>query len=231
MKMKQKLKAAGPPLAVAVAHTPRGIAAAAKLSRSEMDLVEVRLDLLAQQTSLLRKYLPQVKPPVLLTARHPVEGGANVLSFAARRALLEEFLPFASAVDIEVRSIRGLSRVIEKAGERGVLKVFSFHDFRGVPSLEKLLRIEREARRAGADVVKIAAHLRGPSDFAVLLSLQAAVAGRALAVMGMGPLGCASRLALAATGSRLNYGFLDCPQVPGQWPAGRLRSLIAEVAV
>jgi 3-dehydroquinate dehydratase-1 len=38
-----------------------------------------------------------------------------------------------------------------------------------------------------------------------------------------------SRLALAAAGSCLNYGYLDRRQVPGQWPAERLMELIKEV--
>jgi 3-dehydroquinate dehydratase-1 len=45
----------------------------------------------------------------------------------------------------------------------------------------------------------------------------------------MGPLGRISRLVLAAAGSRLNYGYLDRPQVPGQWPAAELARRIGEV--
>jgi 3-dehydroquinate dehydratase-1 len=48
--------------------------------------------------------------------------------------------------------------------------------------------------------------------------------------MGMGPLGKVSRLVLAAAGSRLNYGYLDKPQVKGQWPALELVRRIGEVA-
>jgi 3-dehydroquinate dehydratase-1 len=47
--------------------------------------------------------------------------------------------------------------------------------------------------------------------------------------MGMGPLGKVSRLVLAAAGSRLNYGYLDKPQVPGQWPAPELVRRLEEV--
>ncbi len=58
-----------------------------------------------------------------------------------------------------------------------------------------------------------------------------------LAAMGMGgALGRASRIALAAAGSVLNYGHLlpagagegEAP-VPGQWPAGRLREILDEL--
>jgi 3-dehydroquinate dehydratase-1 len=47
--------------------------------------------------------------------------------------------------------------------------------------------------------------------------------------MGMGPLGKVSRLVLAAAGSRLNYGYLDKPQVAGQWPALELARRLEEI--
>jgi 3-dehydroquinate dehydratase-1 len=87
----------------------------------------------------------------------------------------------------------------------------------------------RKSAAAGADIVKIATHLRGAQDLAVLLLLQGG-AKVPLATMGMGPLGKVSRLVLAAAGSRLNYGYLDKPQVKGQWPALELVRRIGEVA-
>ena len=45
--------------------------------------------------------------------------------------------------------------------------------------------------------------------------------------MGMGKFGKASRLALAKAGSVLNYGYLDCPNAPGQWEATELKRLLA----
>ena len=47
--------------------------------------------------------------------------------------------------------------------------------------------------------------------------------------MGMGPLGKISRLTLGRSGSVLNYGYLDKLQVPGQWPAERLKERLAEL--
>ena len=45
----------------------------------------------------------------------------------------------------------------------------------------------------------------------------------------MGVLGKISRLLLPCAGSLLNYGYLDRPQVPGQWEATLLKERIAEV--
>ena len=96
------------------------------------------------------------------------------------------------------------------------------------PSLARLREVFRRSHHAGADIVKIATLLNGARDLAVLLQLQAS-ARTPLATMGMGPLGKVSRLVLAAAGSRLNYGYLDKPQVPGQWPAPELVRRLEEV--
>lgn len=150
------------------------------------------------------------------------------LSAVRRRALFEEYLTLAQAVDVELRSVRSLAPLLTAAKRRRICRVISFHDFRGTPSLLRLREVLRRARAAGADIVKIATHLCAARDLAVLLQLQAS-ARTPLATMGMGPLGKVSRLVLAAAGSRLNYGYLDKPQVPGQWPALELVRRIEEV--
>jgi 3-dehydroquinate dehydratase-1 len=50
-----------------------------------------------------------------------------------------------------------------------------------------------------------------------------------VSAMGMGPVGKLSRLVLARAGSILNYGYLQTPNAPGQWPATELKRLIGEV--
>jgi 3-dehydroquinate dehydratase-1 len=47
--------------------------------------------------------------------------------------------------------------------------------------------------------------------------------------MGMGPWGRISRLVLAKCGSLLNYGYIGKSNAPGQWPAARLKELLAEL--
>ena len=215
-------------LVVATAHTAAGLRAAQRLGAQEVGYVEVRLDSLATSRGIKAEDIRRIKPPVLLTARHPAEGGRGALSLPQRRVLLGECLPFVRAVDVELRSVRSMAGLLEEASRRKVRKVVSFHDFRGTPTLKRLCEIFRRSHRAGADVVKIAVDLRSARDLAVLLHLQAS-ARTPLATMGMGPLGKVSRLVLAAAGSRLNYGYLDKPQVPGQWPALELVRRIEEV--
>ena len=137
-----------------------------------------------------------------------------------------------AAVDVEVRSLRALAGTVRAAREANLRVVASCHDFQGTPTLGHLRELARRAADAGADVFKVAATVERPGELARLLDFMewGQERGMALAVMGMGPLGRVSRLALAAAGSVLNYGYLgdSGPQVPGQWPAATLRERIEE---
>ena len=215
-------------LVVATAHTARGLRQARNLQRGEVGFVEVRLDAPELSRARLAETLPGIRPRLLLTARHPAEGGAQRLPVAARRSLMEEFLSQADAVDVELRSAASMASLLEEAHRRRIQRVISFHDFRRTPRLPRLREVVRRATARGADVVKIATLLRGPGDLAVLLLLQS-TAKVPLATMGMGPLGKVSRLVLAAAGSRLNYGYLDKAQVSGQWAALELVRRLGEI--
>lgn len=218
-----------PPLVVATVHTRRGLQLAEKLVHDEIDLLEVRLDCLADHFAFLDQTLSRMSRPLLLTARHPLEGGTNSLSQKSRRASLLRFLPLASAVDVELRSVAAMAEVVRSARADGKTLVLSFHDFQRTPSVTRLRAKVSAARRSGADVVKIATTLNSARDLATLILLQSSAGKFPLATMGMGSLGRVSRLALAAAGSQLNYGYLDRPQVAGQWPAPRLHALIREM--
>src|ERR1700682_2669215 len=75
------------------------------------DLFELRLDcLITCLDQLEKKRLPA---PVIITARHPAEGGANRLSIQRRRELFMRFLPCARYVDLELRSAKSLRSVLD----------------------------------------------------------------------------------------------------------------------
>ena len=214
---------------VATVHTPGGLRQAARLGRREVGFVELRLDVLATDLHVVDRVIPGLAAPILITARHGTEGGVGRLGAVRRRDLLGQFLLRADALDVELRSAGSMGGLLQEARRRRITRVISFHDFRRTPDLARLRTIVRHAVRAGADIVKIATYLRGAKDLSVLLLLQS-VAKVPLATMGMGPLGKVSRLVLAAAGSRLNYGYLDKPQVEGQWLALELVRRLEETA-
>ena len=220
------------PWVVGTVYSADSLAAAQGLAREVgPDLLELRVDHFARQPGRLDVLAARAPLPLLVTVRHPAEGGASPgLDTAARRRLYERFLPAAAFVDVELRSLRALAGTVARAKANGVRVVASVHDFQAVPGAPKLRELATRAVDAGADVFKVAATVNRPGELARLLDLLDDERRLPLAVMGMGPLGRVSRLALAAAGSVLNYGYLGKrPQVPGQWPAATLRERIDEL--
>lgn len=203
-------------------HSKGGFAAAKKAA-TQIHGVEVRVDCLPIPPTL--DELQKIDLPILLTVRGEEEGGARPLPLPVRSELYLELLPAAAAVDIEGKQLRDFQDVVKAAHKAKKAVVASFHDFEGVPSAKKFAALAKKARAEGADVIKLAATVKTPAALSTLFAIFEAVPGP-LAVMGMGPLGRASRLSCAQCGSVLNYGWLDKPQVPGQWPAPEFATLL-----
>src|SRR3954462_651511 len=72
------------------------------------DFFEIRLDHLATDVDRLETKMSILRRPMIITARHPAEGGANNLSASNRRKLLRQFMPQAACVDIELRSVTAM---------------------------------------------------------------------------------------------------------------------------
>jgi 3-dehydroquinate dehydratase I len=197
------------------------------------DLFELRLDLLNLPAQDLRAAIPLLGLPVLLTARHPVEGGQGSEDAAGRIAMIEPLLDLASLIDIELRSVQEMRPLIDKARARSVGVIGSFHDFKTTPSVELLRGALEMARMADLDAAKFAAYLNSSADLIRLMGLfdqaQSGKRKMPISVMGMGSLGRMSRLVLAKLGSILNYGYLGDSNAPGQWPAPRLKELLTEL--
>ena len=214
---------------VGTVHSPGALRCALKLKPGSVDVLELRLDAFVSDLETLEKAARRLKFPLLITARHPAEGGVGGLSAGARGALYRRFLPYAVWMDVELRSMKPLAHVVSEARTAGVQVVVSSHFFRRMPSLTQLKALAGKARRAGADVFKLAARAERPADVATLLGLFPGSAGQQLAVMGMGAFGQVSRLVLARAGSVLNYGYLDQPNASGQWEATELRKQILKL--
>src|SRR5438067_3040489 len=75
--------------------------------RAPPDLFELRLDYLP---NLPESQLLKLRRPLIVTARHPAEGGRKLRS-GRRDLLLMKFLPQAKFVDVELRSLQELRTV------------------------------------------------------------------------------------------------------------------------
>jgi 3-dehydroquinate dehydratase-1 len=194
------------------------------------DLLELRVDHFASAPERLEPLAAESPRGLIVTVRAASEGGHGELDGRSRRALYERFLPRAHFVDIELSSLADLGPVAGQARQTEGGLIVSHHDFRAALGLAALRELAGRAAAAGAALFKVAMLAEEPRHVSVLLEFLTTETRLPLAVMGMGRLGRVSRLAAAALGSRLNYGYLDeVEQVPGQWPAAVLRARIDEL--
>lgn len=193
-----------------------------RLPKNAVDFLEWRADALGLA-------IPDSSLPWIITARHPDEGGQQALSTGIRRDTLLRLLSAAAVVDIEARSLATMKGVVQQAQAAGVRVLASFHDFQKTPPPARLNDVLRRAEDHGADAVKIATVTTSAKDVARLLELFGSTP-LPLALMGMGPLGMASRVLFATCGSILNYGWLHRANVPGQWSATELQGVLKKCA-
>lgn len=201
----------------------------ASLMRRLPDLFEIRLDHLVDSVNELESKMSILRRPIILTARHPNEGGVNKLSIKRRRELLLRFLPHARYIDAELRSVGELRAVIARAREREIKCIMSFHDFDSMPDTRSLHTKAMAAKRHGADFFKIAVRTETPAQLDRLRDFAANPnVDLALSVMGIGKLGAKSRLVLARHSAHL-YAAIGEPRVQGQPSVAQLRRKIAGI--
>ncbi|MFZ4764720.1 MAG: type I 3-dehydroquinate dehydratase [Roseimicrobium sp.] len=214
--------------AISTAETLQALATTPELC-DPCDVLELRLDAIAQPLEETRAHASALRLPLLMTARHPEEGGQGNLNTQERAALLSAHLEQAALIDVELRSALDMQPLLSNARARGVGIIGSYHDFNATPSDDVLRGAIDFGLQLKADAVKIATLLRSADDLARLLSLLSSEKRLPLSIMGMGALGPVSRLVLGRCGSILNYGYLGQSNAPGQWPAQRLKNLLNEL--
>ena len=196
------------PQIVGVVFTRADLRRAVRM-RNPPDLFELRLDALFARNDEVKAAIGNLRAPLIITARHPREGGSNQLSAHKRRALLLRFLPHAAYVDIELRSAGTFAAILEEARAKSIRTIVSFHDFNETPSRPRLDEIARAAQSLGADLLKIATRTDTPAQLARLLDFfQRERLEMKIAAMGIGRLGRISRIEFARHRSALNYGHL-----------------------
>jgi len=134
-----------------------------------INLFELRLDHLCKVVDELEDQLSTLRAPLIMTARHPKEGGANNLSLEQRRELLSRSLPRAHYIDVELRSANAFRSLLDLAGRKNVRRIISFHDFNSTPSPRSLRARAQAAKLWGADIFKVATRTDTPDQLARLL--------------------------------------------------------------
>ena len=199
---------------------------AMRMSRSP-DVFEVRLDSLARDVRKWENKLPRLRAPLIVTARHPHEGGSNKLSLRERRDLLSRGLPYATYIDVELRSAFSLRALLELADQKKIRRIISFHNFKSTPPARILLAKARAAKKHGANIFKVATRTDTPVQLARLLSF---ITNKNIDIpvsaMGIGKLGAISRVLLARAGSAFVYASISTrTNIEGQLSLEQLRRL------
>jgi 3-dehydroquinate dehydratase-1 len=192
------------------------------------EIIELRADLIGARLEAVLPPDAPAQPPRILTVRCAREGGGWVGSENDRIGRYVDLLPRAQAVDVEIES-GAFAPVAAAARAAGRRVIGSFHDFAATPDAARLHALIERAARDGADIVKIASWTATEDDVRRLEALLGDARPVPLAVMGMGPLGIASRLRLAVAGSCLVYGYLDEATAPGQLCAGEWVDRLIEI--
>ena len=188
--------------------------------------IEIRIDLLMSVPDLKQK-ISKINAPILLTCRHPDEGGPEEFRDSIKRqSVITPLIQYASALDIEINQAEHMKSILELAKSEGLLTLLSFHDFIGTPEKKHLQNKVSEGYERGADVVKIATTTNSFKDIISLMTLFDLFDSHHLSVMGMGRLGMASRLLAAQSGSVLNYAALQSASVPGQWEVNDFKKIL-----
>lgn len=208
--------------------------AAAKAAESLADVVEIRLDSLAEP--VVEPFLAQAAKPLLFTCRPDWEGGNFTGDEAARVALLSQAVKAGAAyVDIELRAEESSRQQLLDVAKSTPCKVIvSWHDFKVTASAQGLSKLFQQMYRSGADIGKIVTTARDHRDVLRVLSLQdeAAEMDFPLIAFCMGPIGVVSRVATCSLGGYMTYAAPDvgAATAPGQLPVAILHRMLAELA-
>jgi 3-dehydroquinate dehydratase I len=214
------------PRVVGVITSPAELDFAVRMAEPP-DFFELRLDRLVHAVDRLDNKISKLRAPLIITARHPMEGGANRLSLLQRHNLLARFLSRARYIDVELRSAPLLRSLLRLARKQNMRRIISVHHLKSTPSPDRLRTQARAAKTYGADIFKLATRTDTPAQLTRLIDFVAAKnVDVAVSAMGIGKLGAASRVLLACCGSALVYvSVAAATDIEGQISLEQFRAL------
>jgi len=199
--------------------------------RRGVDIAELRVDQFSRMDTahVLAEAAKFSALPVLGTIRSAAEGGKWKDSDERRLELYRALLPYVQAVDVELSSSDILPSVVRETHALHKPIVISFHDFTGTPDGARLEQIERDAREAGADIVKVATVCTTNADIQTLARFTLDHANDGVVVIGMGPVGVCTRLLFPALGSLFTFAALGQGTAPGQLQLAEMKQLFDQI--
>lgn len=191
-------------------------------NRDNIDIVELRLDLLQPEEALKASSFPSMAGlPVICTLRRTADGGKCALSEKERERILLSALDGGFAY-VDVESDIKESKVAMKASERGIKVIRSLHDFNGMP--DDIEGTFRSLKKEG-DVAKLAVTPHSVKDVFRLLKAADSLEGMDKIVVGMGEYGVPVRVLYRRFGSLLSFAAAGKAVAPGQLTCREMRQV------
>jgi 3-dehydroquinate dehydratase-1/3-dehydroquinate dehydratase/shikimate dehydrogenase len=203
--------------------------AAAETLAGQADVIEIRLDALAQPA--VAPFMARLATPLLFTNRPQWEGGRHQGDETSRGALLLEAAHSGCAyVDLELKADSGLRREL-LATATTTRVILSWHNFDQTPDDATLAEILAQQQQSGAHIGKLITMAHSWQDVLRVLHLQLAAAAMNFPLIAfcMGSAGVISRLATLELGGYMTYAAPEAggATAPGQLPVATLNRLRA----
>lgn len=176
-----------------------------------MGLAEIRIDMFEDHAAAhVNKEIDKFADvPTLATIRKTEDGGLWNKPENVRIELFNSIIPRVGAVDIELSEPNTLSALKGVLQSNNCNLVASYHNFNQTPDNETLNGLIKQAQNVDADAVKIACMVQSEEDCARLAALFDSDLDIPKIIIGMGPLGMATRIAFPALGSLVTYSPSD----------------------
>jgi len=201
------------------------------------DMLEIRVDTFASREAdalirgikRLRGYEGADKTPLILTCRARSEGGVNNISPREKRSIFQALMPFVDYIDIELRKAGRFRDIIDEAVKAGVGVIISYHNFKATPTAARLEELIKKGKALGGGAVKIAVAVHSTAELKRLAGTL--INHKGLIIIGMGPLGAASRVFFPLMGSLTTYGSITASSAPGQMPVAELKKAFMKYGI
>lgn len=186
---------------------------AQKARKNGADMIELWLDQIEidkrREVDQVKKLIEKLPKPLIVACKRRAEGGSFTGADRRRIELLEKAAAAgADYIDIDLKTARRHKKRLQKNKKKLIV---SYHDFQVTPSLVALEKIVGLAKKAGAEIVKIATFAARFEDNVVLFELtkRARSRGEKIIAVGMGEKGRISRIGCPLLGSMVSFAALD----------------------
>jgi len=194
------------------------------------DLIEIRFDY-RKETIPLRGVRAQTSTPLIATNRCRSQGGYAVEDEVSRVRLVAEACEAGFEYgDVELSS-GILGKALQRIRDAGSTSIVSSHDHTRTPRTDELATKHADAKKAGADIVKLVGTAEGPRDNLFYLEYLSRHPGNVS--FGMGAHGTLSRVMSPLVGGAFTYASAESGEetASGQLTLGEMLCLYRAMGV